>query len=275
MTEPEIERLYRSRRHAPQLAGPSPDLLDLAEYLPGMDPKQARNTPGQHVAMIRIGCCPAGEGVRHSAGAWLEDPLCAAVDRASNWVGQHSTVGPSALLEGLAAAGWRAQGVDGWAAGEVKHDLPSLLQELTAAATVRYPAHLLAQVTVPLSREGDGDGFVDYQCAYEWRVVLESVSGLMLAGQWAAALEPPGIVRVVLQLAGFKDAAPFQFTKARTGISVEGMVRAPDGLVEEAVVPALSLVQTPIDVARGLLDRWLAAFYRGRDLYGNVFGSLT
>jgi hypothetical protein len=269
MTEPEIERLYNARHQYAQQHVAATDLLDDAVHLPGVDPAKARSTPGEQVAHLRVACAPAGAAA-HAGGAWLQQPLADAVNRAEAWMAPRSNYGVSALLSRLKTTGWRADGVEGWFAGWVSHDYPKLLKDLTAAATMRHPALLLTQVTFPLCREGEGDGFISYPCAYETYVIREAVAALVLAGEWAAHLQPSGIINVALQLAGFADAAPITYTHAREGISVEGMDKAPHGIVSMTSVPALSLRQTPVEVARTLIDRWLAAFYTGRDLYAQV-----
>jgi hypothetical protein len=272
LSEPEIDRLYQLRRHASGPISPAADLLEIVDHLPGYagdaDVRKWRGGLGHGIGVLRVACRIAGDS-RHPADPWLREPLVWAVDRAHAWC-QGALDGSSVLLAELQELGWEPDGVDGWSAGRATTAAATLFSRETAAAVLRYPAHQLWQVTLPLTRARDVAEQLDYACARERQLVRELMATLHLAGQWACDFEAAGRVQVAVELAGFKDAKPFEATRGRAGVDTSDMVGAPSGITATVPTSSLELRDAPTDVARRLIDRWLAAFCPGGDVYTDV-----
>jgi hypothetical protein len=266
LTEPEIERLYRLRRHGGGHVPLPKELLEIASALPGIEPGQERSV-GQHVGLLRVAARLAGD-TRHPADPWLANALSNVVRRADEWFAPKPAAGRPFVLQHLDSRGWQPDGVEGWAAGWAPSDAQSLYSDLTATAVLRYPSHLMLQITFPLACASEpATEYLDYDCAYERLVVRELRTALVSIGQWSREYEAAGTLSVVAQGAGFRDATPYWLTRARPAMDVENMVGAPHGIVAATPTAPIELVETPDAVARRLIDRWLAPFYRGPDLY--------
>ncbi|MGO9974503.1 MAG: hypothetical protein ACLP01_17210 [Solirubrobacteraceae bacterium] len=266
LTEPEIERLYRLRRHGGGSPPAPGDLLEIAGELPGIDPARARGV-GQHVGLLRAAARLAGD-TRHPSDPWLADAFNNVIRRADEWFAPTVSAERPFLLQHLDLQGWQPDGVEGWAAGWAPSDARSLYGDLTAAGVFRYPSHLLVQVTFPLARASEAtEEYLDYDCTYEWLVVRELLAALVLIGQWSSDYEAAGVLHIAVLLAGFRDSVPYWLTRGRSGMETGNMPKAPHGVVASSPTAPLELVETPERVARRLIDRWLAPFYRGPDLY--------
>lgn len=258
LTEPEIERLYRLRRHA----SPAPrctDLLSIASDLPGIDGVQATSTqPGY--GFVRVACRIEGDA-RHPADPWMEQALSYALWRATERM-HDSTI----LLSELGADPWEPLDVRGWVAGRTG-DYEAMTRAPTGAGVFHYPAHLLTQVTLPLTGEHSGGlERLPYNCAYEQWVMREVIAGIVLAGVWAEGYPTAGRLFVSAQLAGFSGSFSYRSTRAHPRVDVSGLRAAPGSILALLPSSALELRQRPGETARRLIDRWLVPFYDGPDL---------
>jgi hypothetical protein len=270
LSEPEIDRLYQLRRHAGPSGGDPLDLLAIDRELPGIDGAPIWG-PGKNVGLIRVAGRLSGDA-RHPADPWLGDSLLHAAELADEWLAPRSSVGRPFLLERMRQRpSWKADGVEGWSAGRATDAAAVVWQKSTYACVLRYPSHVLLQVTLPLSVSEEGPQ-LDYACAYEWRVALETVAGLAFLGNWFADFQSAGGCEVALGLRGFGDSVPYKATRASVGLDTSHLEPAPASMAEATATAAIELRESPDVVARRLLERWLASFYQGGDLFDQVLG---
>jgi hypothetical protein len=267
LAEPEIDRLYRLRRHAQSGDGEPLDLLGIAGHLPDIEGDGERGM-GKHVGVLRVAGRLSGDA-RHPADPWLRDSLEAAREGADQRLAALGPVDRPFLLEKLQRRGWRPEGVEGWVAGLVTEEAAKLWRENTLACVLRYPSHLLLQVTMPLALSTEGEG-LDYDCAYEWMVVREAIAALAFFGHWFEGFQAAGACQVAVGLKGFSEAVPYAATQAEPGMDATRYVPAPGSMADATNSSAIELSESPVEVAKRLIERWLAGFYDGPGLFEQI-----
>ena len=267
MEEPEVERAYRRRSAGLDVPRAPSDLFEGAAELPGL-PAVREHSVFDGFGQVRVAVRPAVADAAHPATPWLREPLQDALDRTRLRAHRRLIAGAQPPL--LAALHpWTATGTSGWVAGDASGDEGHLARHDTAAALLRYPAHLIMQTTFPLV-VGGTDSSPGYLCAYEWRVAVEVWSMLTFAGEFLSEAEGGGIVVCGLHLAGFAGAVSFHASRGREGLPVEHLPRAAAGLVDSALTGSVELRDKPEEVAQRMLDRWLVSFYEGLPLLSTV-----
>lgn len=266
--ELEVARLYERRG---QVLGPPPtarDLLDDFRDPPSMWQGGASSLmEGQGV--MRLLVRPQAESVAHPNAPWLGNSLDTAVQAARSATGSRLQVGSES--EALAVLGaWEPVGTDGWTAGYMLRPQEVLLQKPAFAATLTYPLTLSFVGSWPLSVRGDAGRGV-YKGAWEWKVAVELMACLSIAGEFAMQVPGAGPLACVLSLGGWKEALPFFATRGRPDVRPPGISPAPGSHVETALVAASDLRDAPEEVGRRLLARWLVPFYSARqELFASV-----
>ncbi|MDQ5807816.1 MAG: ATP-binding protein [Actinomycetota bacterium] len=263
MDEPEVERAYRRRSEGLMVPASSTELFAGVEWLPGLPHVRARSVYNGF-GQVRVAAQPAVAEAAHPATPWLGEPLRDALDRTRTRAHQRLTPGGQPPL--LAAFHpWRAAGVDGWVAGDASGDEGTLASNDTAAAVVRYPAHIVMQTTFP-TVVGGGGGAPPYLCAWEWRVAVEVWTMLTFIGEFLTEVDGGSLAVCGIELAGFAGAVSYEASRARQGLAVSHLPTAPAGVVDSAVVPALELREGSEALVQRFLDRWLVSFYDGAPL---------
>jgi hypothetical protein len=264
LSEPEIDRLYRLRRHAASAGSEPLELLSAAAHLPGIEDDGERGM-GMHLGVVRVAGRLSGDA-RHPDDPWLQDSLAAAAREADPQLQARPSADRPFLLGYLQRRGWRPDGVEGWVAGLVKNDAATLWRTNTVAGVLRYPSHILLQVTMPLALSVEGES-LDYDCAYEWMVVRETVAALAFIGSWFAGFPAAGGCQVAVGLRGFSEAVPYAATRAEPGMDAGLYEPAPDSMADATNTSAIELTESPDAVGRRLIERWVAGAGGGPDLF--------
>jgi hypothetical protein len=113
LSEPEIDRLYRLRRHAAPLSGDPSDLLQIAADLPGAEAISDRGV-GRNVGVVRVAGRLSGDG-RHPDDPWLASSFTRAAGRTDKWMSARSSSGRPFLLQKMLR--WMRGAPKGSAAG--------------------------------------------------------------------------------------------------------------------------------------------------------------
>jgi hypothetical protein len=269
LSEPEIERLYRLRRHGSGTAPDAEELLAGAQYLPGIEERWTHGV-GRNVGVIRLAAALAGD-TRHPADPWLAEPLREATAGADAWLASRSRPSKPFVLERLGSRGWRPEGADGWATGMVTDDATKVLRNQTVAGVLRYPSLVFLWVTVPLRFSPDGEE-LEYACTYEDRVALELLGGISFFGHFFAGFAATGDCHAAVELQGFGESIPYRATHAAPGPASGNYAEVPGSFSALTPTSALELSGDPKAVARRLIERWLAAFDDGPDLFDEFSG---
>ena len=219
-------------------------LLSAAEHLPGIEADGERGM-GKHVGVVRVAGRLSGDA-RHPDDPWLQDSLAAAAREADPQLQSRPSADRPFLLGHLQRRGWRPDGVEGWVAGLVKNDAATLWRTNTVAGVLRYPSHILLQVTMPLALSAEGES-LDYDCAYEWMVVRETVAALAFLGSWFAGFPAAAVARDQLRHAvpELSTHENQRVTKALNDSLQAALVglRKPEQALEEAQEIAVRLLR--------------------------------
>jgi hypothetical protein len=149
---------------------------------------------------------------------------------------------------------------------------------LAIGATLTYPACLSFDSIWGLKVAAAG-GFPEYKCAREVDIARELIVMLSFAGEYFSDIEGGGYLLASLRLTGaYRGKSQFY---AETGRStVADLPGASPGVAGNARTSASELRETPVQVARSLIDHWLPAFFRDpqpgpsgdRDLFDTLSG---
>lgn len=261
LSEPEVDRLYRTRRHSDGGDFSLEDVVsEPADVLFGIGQYNADYVP-DGVGLIQVGARMRGES-RHSKDPWLRDPLKASIERTKVWCDAHNIRAPRFL--GIAEKrGWQTGGIGGWYSGGQSTE-EILRSEFRSSLALAYPSHLYLRFTVPL-RKGGQTETIDYPCAYELEVVSELLGFLQWAGEWFGEYPTSGRVQIALKLLGFKDAQSYDATQARPKMGQKTPMASPS-IRTAFEQSSVDLRESPEVAAHTLIDRWLATFYEGSDL---------
>jgi hypothetical protein len=263
LDERTVERLYRQRHELSGAAMRTSTLLD-QDFVGTLNGMEVRNGTGRLILVVR----PAASDASHPAGAWQESVLKDAVYQGAG--AQAQRFNNSSLVRTFnALSHWEPWQALGWRASNAPiPNTPPLnyAPDSYLAANLAYPARLSFEGFWALNVPGSGP-VPDYLCAREIDVARELIAMLAVAGQYFASVDGGGHLLVGSQLSGF-DRGRSQFaTEIEPRRFAADLPEAPDGVTSGASTSALDLRDTPEQVARTLIDRWLPAFFK--DLLGD------
>lgn len=247
LSEPEIERLYARRRavlDAPAAAGMTGFVV----------PEGVGDSWFVGVGRLRVLVRPV-LGADHPATPFMKRPLEEATSRARRTIDKQLPRAHPALLDWL-NQGFRPRGTSGWQAGESSDVFERLRGNRFGAANYAYTdGGLSFEVTLSLVAEDGGT-----RVANEHIWIAELASVLAVAGELFGELGAAGsMLRCDLTLEGVDDAFSFAYSRGRS--FPPDQQRTPSGQYATGrASTSRELAAAPIDVARSLLSRWLAAF---------------
>lgn len=266
MGEAEVARAYARRA---ELAGPPPLPTDLlARFTPHASTWVGGNEGGSvnGMGVMRLVLQPETDAA-HPGDPRLWESLTAAVDAAKETLGKRiSPACHSPIFDRFDH--WKPLGTTGWSDGYLG-DTHRLLREEGFAVVLSRPTTFSFTVTLPLWIE-DLAGNPRYKSAWEWKVAVNLMSCLAIAGQWYSEIPSADSVTTAMSLTGWENSVAFASTRGRPDTNVQGMSTAPDNTQELVETSVWALRSQPEAVGRGLLDPWLAAFDSGRDVFGSV-----
>jgi hypothetical protein len=259
LEEREVERLYRQRA---ELSGPVPQSGELSgnEFVSMLSGMERREGTGRLMLVVR----PAARDVSHPAGAWQENALSAAMQRAMDR--QSPRVGNATVVQSFRVFRfWTPVDANGWGATNrgagPGHVAPMASPQLLLAARLTYPARLSFEAFLGL--EAGRQGAETLRSARELDIVYELVGMLSFSGEYFSDVEGGAHLLVELRLEGFNQArSQMTIDSSTTGdLEAAKLPTAPPFLLQGARTTASELRETPEEVARVLIERWLPPFY--------------